>query len=51
MNDAPDVIKHILDLYAGDTTLKASDPDLSVLEQKIKWRSGVPKKVAKWKTD
>ncbi len=35
MNDAPDAIKHILDLYADDTTLQASDPDLSVLEQKL----------------
>ncbi len=35
MNDAPDVMKQILDLYADDTTLQASDPDLSVLEQKL----------------
>ncbi len=35
MNDAPDTIKQILDLYADDTTLQASDPDLSVLEQKL----------------
>ncbi len=33
MNDAPDAIKQILDLYADDTALQASDPDLSVLEQ------------------
>ncbi len=32
MNDAPDAIKQILDLYLDDTTLQASDPDLSVLE-------------------
>ncbi len=31
--DAPDAIKQILDLYANDTTLQASEPDLSVLEQ------------------
>ncbi len=35
MNDAPDAIKQILDLYADNTTLQASDPDLSVLEQKL----------------
>ncbi len=35
MNNAPDAIKQILDLYADDTTLKASDPDLSVLEQTL----------------
>ncbi len=35
MNDAPDAIKQILDLYADDTTLQASDPELSVLEQNI----------------
>ncbi len=34
MNDAPDAIKQILDLYADDT-LRASDPDLSVLVQKL----------------
>ncbi len=33
INDAPDAIKQILDLYADDTTLQASDPDLSALEQ------------------
>ncbi len=35
MNDAPDAIKQILHLYADDTNLQASDPDLSVLEQKL----------------
>ncbi len=35
MNDAPDAIKQILDFYADDTTLQVSDPDLSVLEQKL----------------
>ncbi len=48
MNDAPDAIKQILDLYANDTTLQAPDPDLSVFEQKInedleslsKWLNG-----------
>ncbi len=35
MNDVPDAIKQIIDLYADDTTLQASDPDLSVLEQKL----------------
>ncbi len=35
MNDAPDSIKQILDLYADDITLQASDPDLSVLEQNL----------------
>ncbi len=35
MNDAPNVIKQILYLYAHDTTLEASDRDLSVLEQKL----------------
>ncbi len=35
MSDAPDAIKQILDLYADDTTLQASDTDLSVLEQTL----------------
>ncbi len=35
MNDAPDAIKQILDLYADDTTLQTSDPDLLVLEQTL----------------
>ncbi len=35
MNDAPDAIKQILDLYGDDTTLQTSDPDLSVREQKL----------------
>ncbi len=35
MNDVPDAIKQILDLYADYTTLQASDPDLSVLEPKL----------------
>ncbi len=35
MSDAPDTIKQILYLYAYDTILQASDPDLSVLEQQL----------------
>ncbi len=35
MNDATDAIKQMLDLYADDTALQTSDPDLSVLEQKV----------------
>ncbi len=35
MNDALDAIKQILDLYADNTNLQASDPDLSVLEQRL----------------
>ncbi len=35
MNDAPDAIKQILDLYVDDTTLQAAYPDLSVLEQNL----------------
>ncbi len=34
MNDAPNSIKQILDLYAYGTTLQASDQDLPVVEQK-----------------
>ncbi len=33
--NAPDAIKQILDLYADDTTLQASDPHLLVLEQNL----------------
>ncbi len=35
MNDVSDAIKQILNLYADGTTLQASGPDLSVLEQKL----------------
>ncbi len=35
MNDTPDAIKQLLDLYTDDTILQASDPDLSVTEQTL----------------
>ncbi len=35
VNDAPDAIKQILDIYADDTTLQASDPDLFELLEKL----------------
>lgn len=35
LNDAPDVAKQLLDLYADDTTLQAADSDLKSLEDKL----------------
>ena len=35
MNDAPEVVKQILDMYADDTTLQASDSDITSLQAKL----------------
>ncbi len=35
VNDAPDAVKELIDLYADDTTLQAADNDLQNLESKL----------------